>query len=98
MRTKCERCSQEPARLVTSTKNLGLIYAHKTFRTQGLLCRECATRRLAGDLAFTLILGWWSLVSLFANAAFIVADITELSAARKMATPTQALTAAGKTP
>jgi hypothetical protein len=95
MRTECEQCSQEPARLITSTKNLGLIYAHKTFRTQQLLCRGCATQKLAADLAFTIILGWWSIVSVFANVAFITADITELSATRKMTAPGPRRTAGG---
>jgi hypothetical protein len=80
--------------MITSTKNLGLLFAHKTFRRQGLLCRDCATRRLTGDLVFTAILGWWSIISLFANAAFIAADIAELSAARKMADPHRGLTTA----
>jgi hypothetical protein len=97
MRTTCEQCSRAPARLITSTKNLGLLYGHKTFRGQRLLCRPCATRRLAGDLVFTVLLGWWSIVSLFANIAFIAADIAELSAARKMAAPGQVPSTAGET-
>ncbi len=98
MRSACERCSRAPARLVTSRKNLGLLYAHKAFRTQALLCRSCGVRRLTGDLIFTVILGWWSIVSLFANVGFIAGNVSELSAVRKMDTPVQPLTAAGETP
>lgn len=95
VRSTCEKCAQAPARLITSTKNLGLLFGHKTFRAQALLCRECAIRQLTGDLIFTAILGWWSIVSLFANVAFIAGDMTELSAARKMETPGGALPAGG---
>jgi hypothetical protein len=95
VRTTCERCSRTPARLIISTKNLGLLYGHKTFRKQALLCRECATRQLTGDLIFTVILGWWSIISLFANVAFIGGDLAALSEARKMEAPAQALPAAG---
>ena len=93
MRTTCEQCARTPARLTTSMKNLGLLYAHKTFHVEKLLCRECAIRRLTSDLIFTAILGWWSLVSLVANVAFIIKDMAELSAARKMAPPGAALPA-----
>ena len=98
MRTTCERCSKTPARLVTSRKNLGLLFAHKTFRSQALLCRSCATSRLTGDLIFTAILGWWSIVSLFTNVGCIAEDVAALSEVRKMATPVQALPADGGTP
>ena len=90
MRTTCERCSKTPATLITSRKNLGMIFAHKTMRKQGLLCRPCATSQLVGDLIFTAVLGWWSVISLFANPACIAEDIAQLSAVRKMGQPVTA--------
>jgi hypothetical protein len=97
MRSSCERCARTPSSLVTSTKNLGLLWTHKTFRKQALLCRECGTRQLTGDLIFTAILGWWSIVSIFANVAFIADDVSALSAVKKMDPPAAMLAAAGET-
>jgi hypothetical protein len=96
MRSTCEKCSRTPATLIKSTKNLGLLWTHKTFRVQALLCRECAVRQLTADLIFTAVLGWWSVVSLFANIAFVADDLAALSAARKMAAPAVSVAAAGE--
>jgi hypothetical protein len=78
MRSTCEKCSRTPATLIKSTKNLGLLWTHKTFRV------------------FTAVLGWWSVVSLFANIAFVADDLAALSAARKMAAPAVSVAAAGE--
>lgn len=64
-----------------------MILVHKTMRKQALLCRPCATSQLVGDLIFTVILGWWSVMSLFANPVCIAEDVAQLSAVRKMAQP-----------
>jgi len=66
---------------------MGMIFVHKIMRKEALLCRPCATSQLVGDLIFTVILGWWSVMSLFANPACIAEDIAQLSAVRKMAQP-----------
>jgi hypothetical protein len=99
MRTACERCSGTPATLVSSRKNLGLLFTHKTFVQQLVLCRACATRLLTTDLAFTCTLGWWSVFSiLYVNATCIMKDISEFSKVRKMATPDQAVSGDEGTP
>jgi hypothetical protein len=85
-----------PATLINSRKNLGLLLTHKTFRTQLLLCRKCATSQVVTDLIFTVILGWWSIMSVFVNVGCIADDIAELSTIRNMEQPAEAIGSGGE--
>jgi hypothetical protein len=42
---------------------------------------------LAGDLAFSAVLGWWGVLSLFINAGVVIAQIQALAEAGRLAAP-----------
>lgn len=86
---KCERCGQQPAVDVTSKWHLGLIVYGRTTRKEGFLCRSHARSMILGDLAKTLLLGWWGMLSFFINFTVIAGQVVELASVAKMddATP-----------
>lgn len=87
MRSECERCGGQPVKLITTRRHLGLIFYGKTWQRQHLLCRAHARSVLAGDLAFSVVLGWWGVLSLFINAGVVIAQIQALAQAGRLAAP-----------
>jgi hypothetical protein len=87
MRTGCEKCGAEPARVITTRKHLGMIFFGKTWRRQLLLCRRHAQSTLAGDLVFGLILGWWGVLSFFINFGCVAEQIAEMAGLKSLAAP-----------
>lgn len=87
MRTGCDKCGAEPAKVFTSRKRLGMIVFGKTWRRQGLLCRQHALAMLSGDLIFGLILGWRGVVSFFVNIAAVIGQIAELAKVKSLPGP-----------
>ena len=83
----CERCSRVPARVITSRKHLGMIFFGKTWERQGIWCKEHARARVAADLTFTLVLGWWGVISFFITLVMLPALVAELSKIAGMEPP-----------
>lgn len=63
----CPTCGRLDAYIVFRgwTRLLSLILWAREMRLGAYLCVECARRKTASNLAFTGVLGWWSLPSLF---------------------------------
>ncbi len=97
MRTTCEQCGRAPVKLVTSRKHLGMIFFGRTWSRQALLCRDHARQQLAADLAFTALLGWWGVISMFINAGIVVTQVLGLSEAGRLGAP-QLTSGPGGTP
>ena len=90
MRTGCDKCGAEPARVITTCKHLGMIFFGKTWRRQLLLCRRHAQSTLAGDLMFGLILGWWGVLSIFINFGCVAQQIATMTSLKSLAAPAAA--------
>ncbi len=83
----CERCGRAPARVITSRKHLGMIFFGKTWEKQGVWCKEHARAQVAVDLVFTLVLGWWGVISFFVTLVLLPGLVAELSKIAGMAAP-----------
>jgi hypothetical protein len=87
MISNCEQCGASPAQLVTSRWHLGLIIYGRTMGKQAVLCRAHARSMVAGDLAKTLLLGWWGVYSFFINLIVLPVQIAELTKAGRIEQP-----------
>lgn len=66
----CPKCGRLDAEIVFRgwTRLLSLVLWVREMRFGGYLCSDCARLSTAKNLAFTGVLGWWSLPSLFLYA------------------------------
>jgi hypothetical protein len=87
MRDTCEICGRKPALMIKSQRHLGLILYGKTWRTVRLLCREHGEAQVNGDLAFTMLLGWWGIISVFVNAKIVIDQLAQSKKLTSLAPP-----------
>ena len=79
----CDRC-----RVVRSVggfrflMNIGFVVGRFEKHSAGLMCRSCVSKTFCQFTLATLILGWWSVTSLFIAPAFVFGNIGELIKAR----------------
>ncbi len=59
------------------------------------MCRQHAMQALTSDLAFSLILGWWGVLSFFINLAGVIEQIAAIGKVRGLPQQAAAASAAG---
>lgn len=79
--SRCWLCGQTPARSITVARNTGMIIMRRWEYMQPAMCRSHGVRLSAQWLGYTLVLGWWGVISFFVNFGAIAIDLFALGRA-----------------
>jgi hypothetical protein len=74
---ECVICGKA-GKVVHLSRSVGMIFARKWITFDGPLCREHARSEARRWLGLTLLLGWWGVISFFANFVAIIMDVGTL--------------------
>jgi hypothetical protein len=75
----CQRCgAQVPATGVRFFRNTGMLIMFRWETLAGQSCRACALSDFARMTVWTLLLGWWGLISFFLNWVFLAVNVASL--------------------
>jgi hypothetical protein len=83
----CRLCGSTPAANVAFSGNVGMLFLFRHLTTSGPFCRDCGLRVFRDMTSDTLMLGWWSIVSLVANPFTIIGNLRRRAAVARLATP-----------
>lgn len=73
---KCQKCGDDaPTRQVVLSQNIGLFFVRFPSRVEGQLCKRCIHRFFWKMTLTSLVLGWWGIISFFANIFIILGNI-----------------------
>jgi hypothetical protein len=82
------RCGRGPALEVPLYRHIGVILLARTETLKKPLCRDCGLGIAGEYLTFSLIVGWWSPLSLIMNPICILGDIAARRQLRRLPAPT----------
>lgn len=75
----CQRCGAHvPATGVRFFRNTGLVIMFRWETLAAQSCRACALGDFARMTVWTLLLGWWGLISFFLNWVFLAVNVFSL--------------------
>lgn len=84
---ECEFCASAPAMEATFRRQVGMIITRRRWKRTVRACRDCG-RHIGREMQnSTMWLGWWGLISLFANVGTVVANAHELRRFHRLAPP-----------
>lgn len=84
----CEVCGLDaPTQRVKFEQNIGMFYARRSLVIERDMCRLCLKRYFRSYTLTTLFLGWWGLMSLIITPIFLINNIRNYWAARKLPDP-----------
>ena len=73
---RCDHCgAHAPVEDVRFIKNTGMILMFRVDTVSGTVCRRCASDLFVRTMLHTMTLGWWGLISFFANLLFIANNV-----------------------
>ena len=84
---RCDSCQRAPATGVVVRRHVGMLLVQRFVKVRANLCRECGSRILRQYTLRTLWQGWWGLISFFANAFTILANVVYLLKLRRLPSP-----------
>jgi hypothetical protein len=61
----CRYCTSVPAIEVKFRRSAGIIFGWQTGTVSGAFCRDCGIATFRNFTAYTLVLGWWSVLAVF---------------------------------
>jgi len=81
----CEHCGKiAPVQFSSLNQNIGFVVSHRHDWVEGNLCHDCIDYLFWRMTATTLLLGWWSLVSIFATPGYLLGNFTSFLEARDL--------------
>jgi hypothetical protein len=83
----CRLCGGIPAANVAFNGNVGMLLLFKTLTTPGPFCRDCGLRVFRDMTSETLIMGWWSWVTIIINPFTIIGNLRRRNAIARLAPP-----------
>jgi len=87
---RCRICGRTPADVFAFRRHAGMVVMFKMSSVKAPLCRDHAIEVGRRFLRSTLALGWWGVISFFANFVAIGVDLRSLRKARRLAPPVPA--------
>jgi hypothetical protein len=84
---RCWVCGRGPAQSIILARNTGMIFVRQWESMSPVVCRSHGIRLSARWLGYTLVLGWWGVISFFANFFAVGADLRALGRALFMPRP-----------
>lgn len=71
----CISCHlQAPTKSLVFQQNIGMLFARRTLKMAGPMCRRCARAYFKSYTLTTFFLGWWGTISLVLTPVFIVSN------------------------
>lgn len=84
----CEVCGLDaPTQHIKFEQNIGMFFARRSLILERNMCRLCVKRYFRSYTLTTLFLGWWGFLSLIITPIFLINNIREYWAARKLPDP-----------
>ncbi len=81
----CQQCGADaPTREVSLHQNIGLLIFRLSESTEGHLCRRCISETVRRYTFVNLTLGWWGLISFFVTPFFLLFNLIQYLAARRL--------------
>ncbi|MFI6035229.1 hypothetical protein ACIBBD_13880 [Streptomyces sp. NPDC051315] len=84
----CQVCGAAPAVPVTVRGHQGMIVIMRNLRRQGVFCRTCGLAVFREMQANTMLLGWWSPLSVIITGAVLLMNLGARSALLRLPQPT----------
>jgi hypothetical protein len=71
--SRCQLCQgMHQTRPVTFHRNVGMLFARRTYSTQGSLCRSCMHKKYWEFTGKNLLLGPWGTISLIVTPIYLI--------------------------
>jgi hypothetical protein len=86
-RPGCRYCGATPVADVTFRANTGMVIAWRMKSFPGPFCRDCGIAGFRSAMNHTLMLGWFGLISFFANLLFVAQNLLSIQKVRGLGTP-----------
>ena len=86
-RPTCAACGASPAQVLKLRRCVGMVVAWKWYSLDQPLCRDHGREAAKSWLGQTVALGWWGLISFFANIVAVGFDLVALSQASSLPAP-----------
>lgn len=83
----CQVCGAAPAAPVTVRGHQGMVVVMRFLRRQGVFCRTCALASFRDMQADTMVMGWWSPLSVLITPFVLLANLSALSGIRRIPEP-----------
>lgn len=72
----CQACfANAQTKYVEFYQNVGMLVIRRHYSVKGNLCKNCIDKYFWEMTSKTLILGWWGIISFFANCLFLINNI-----------------------
>jgi hypothetical protein len=78
---RCWVCGRGPARSLSLARNTGMLFARRWEELSPVVCRSHGVRLSAKWLGYTVVLGWWGVISFFMNFLAVGTDLFALGRA-----------------
>jgi hypothetical protein len=73
--TRCQMCgNMRPTKSVTLRRNVGMLFARRTYKIQGDRCRSCIHKAYWDFAGKNLLLGPWGTISLVVTPIYLLAN------------------------
>jgi hypothetical protein len=87
--TRCRLCGSVPAADVKFRSNTGMVLMWQMKTYPGPFCRDCGTATFRRAMNHTLMLGWFGLISFFANLVFVAMNLAGRAKLAVLGAPTR---------
>jgi hypothetical protein len=77
----CAVCGATPAKVLKLRRCVGMVIAWRWVSLDQPFCKEHGQEAAKSWLGQTIVMGWWSVISFFANIVAVLCDVTALAQA-----------------
>lgn len=81
---RCAACGATPAQVLKLRRCVGMLVAWKWISLDQPFCREHGQEAAKSWLGQTVVMGWWGIISFFANFVAVGFDLVALSQASSL--------------
>ena len=94
----CRLCGGTPAANVAFNGNVGMLVVFRTLTNPGPFCRDCGLRVFRDMTSETLIMGWWSWITIIVNPFTVIGNLRRRNVIARLAPPQRDLAAQSSLP